>query len=78
MRPWPARSHGHRELLAVTAQVLAVPLTRRLLGATRGKGTSLGEAASGWVGAQIMPALAIGGLAATPDMLHKVVDHFLR
>jgi len=58
--------------------VLAIPLTRRLRRATRGEGKSLGGAAGGWVGAQIMLALAIGGLAVTLDMLHKVVDHFLR
>ncbi len=67
-----------KQLLAATAVVLAVPLTRRLRRATRGEGKSLGGAAGGWVGAQIMLALAIGGLAVTLDMLHKVVDHFLR
>lgn len=66
-----------KQLLAVTAVILALPLTRRLLRAT-GNGEKVRDR---WPGrlilAQVALALGVAGLAVTLDMLHKVVDHFL-
>ena len=66
-----------KQILAVAAVVLAVPLTRRLLRAGRGKGKGPAAPPRGLVWAQVMLALGVAGLAVTLDMLHKVVDHFL-
>ncbi len=66
-----------KQLLAVTAVALAVPLTRRLLRAARSDAKGQGKGTRGLILTQVALALGVAALAVTLDMLHKVVDHFL-
>ncbi len=66
-----------KQMLAVTAVILAVPLTKTLLRAARGEGKTRAGAANGFIWSQIGLALGVSALAVTLEMLHKVVDHFL-
>lgn len=66
-----------KQILAVTAGLLAVPMTRRLLRATRSDEKGLGHGTRVLILAQVALALGVAGLAVTLGMLHKVVDHFL-
>lgn len=66
-----------KQMLAVTAVILAVPLTRRLLRAARAVDKPRERGINGLILAQVALALGVAGLAVTLDMLHKIVDHFL-
>lgn len=66
-----------KQVLAVTAVILAVPLTRRLLRAGRAVEKHRERGIKGLIDAQVVLALGVAGLAVTLDMLHKIVDHFL-
>ena len=66
-----------KQFMAITAVLLAIPLTRRLLRESRSAEKSPGRATNGLILAQVALALGVAGLVVTLDMLHKVVDHFL-
>jgi len=66
-----------KHIMAITAVLLAIPLTRRLLRESRSAEKSHGRATEGLILAQVALAMGVAGLAVTLDMLHKVVDHFL-
>ena len=66
-----------KQILAVTAVILAVPLTRRLLRVTHSDEKGQRMWPGGLIAAQVVLALGVAGLAVTLAMLHKVVDHFL-